>query len=119
MAHIGRPNPVVKLEFVPQNMKLADITEADLLTHTVSLSSLGLPANTCAIIITAGRIAGTGWFHAYPAGGARYIRIGTQIYQDPAVIAVVDNELTYALSVANDDWDIYIFGYWYQVRRRQ
>lgn len=118
MAHVGRPAPVYKNEIVPQSAKIADITEADTNPHTITLDSLGLPANCVALFLNSQRIAGTGYLNIYPASAALPIRLPSSNYQPPVFIPVVDGELKYALTVINDDFDVYIFGFITQRRRR-
>jgi hypothetical protein len=104
--------------FVPYNGKIADIKEADTNKHTLELANAGgtgaIAGETrkiIAVIVKASRIAGTGNLNAYPNEGATLLQIGLQ--SGGAVIVIADNmqRLQYALSVANDDWDLYCFGY--------
>jgi len=93
---------------VPAVGKIADITHADTNEHSMSLPAV-YPANTRAIYIRCARIAGTGEFQVHSVSGDAGI---TQVTgRDVWWIRAADGLFYYALSVANDDWDIYADGY--------
>jgi len=102
----------VKHLFVPYNGKIADITHADTNKHTLDLATaLAEPRKIIGVFFGVERIAGTGFFGFYPNEGvqAKYLATGGT----GALIIIADgtNRLQYALTVANDDFDGYCFGY--------
>ena len=101
--------------YTPMAEKIADLTHADANKHTITLSALGIPDNAVAVLVWGKRITGTGQLYAYPLEGAEPIRIGmagdvggTYYLQ---LVPVANARLEYALTVANDDWDLWCFGY--------
>jgi hypothetical protein len=105
--------------FVAYNGKIADITHADTNQHTLELAN---PAGTGAIAgetrkivmvhVIPARIAGTGSFYVYPNEGAQFVDLGNWFYSRGITIIANDSQrLQYSLSVANDDFDLYCFGY--------
>jgi hypothetical protein len=99
--------------FVPYNGKIADITHADTNKHTLDLATaLSETRKIIVVIVMSGRMAGTGYLNCYPNEGADRILTGSGSGADHSVV-IKDgtNELRYALSVANDDFDLYCFGY--------
>lgn len=107
--------------FVPFNGKIADITEADTNTHLLTLANAGgtgaIAGETRKVIMVIcgfQRIAGTGGFRLYPNEGANTVTfspiIGTSLTLS-VVIADGTQRVQYSQTVANDDWDLYCFGY--------
>lgn len=104
--------------FVPYNGKIADITHADTLTHTLDLAAaLSETRKIIAVVVSAVRIAGTESLYAFPNEGAWCNQITTVTWADVIantvliIIANNTNRLQYRLSLANDDFDLYCFGY--------
>jgi hypothetical protein len=105
--------------FVPYNEKIADITHADTILHTLELANAagtgaiaGETRKIVSVEIGADRIAGNGSFRMYPNEGARILNINTgTAYHHIVIIANATNRLQYSLSVTNDDWDVYCVGY--------
>ena len=98
--------------FVPYNGKIADITHADTSKHTVDLASaLSETRKIVAITLFPTRITGTGGFRVYPNEGTSLFNVPTGYPFSDVVIADGTNRLQYSLSAANDDWDLYCFGY--------
>jgi len=105
--------------FVPYNGKIADITEADTLKHYLTLANsagtgaiAGETRKIIAILIEAKRMAGTDSFLAYPNEGAQYGYYASTISRPPLiVIADGTQRLQYSQNAANDDFDLYCFGY--------
>jgi len=95
--------------------KFADIQENDTATHLVDLSSI-LPPGSKAIIFKAERISGTGNLYAYPVSGATLVTLLSGQYA--CLIPIKNRELKWSFSVANDDWDLTLFGYFVQKRTR-
>ena len=99
--------------FVPDNTKVADITHADVNHHTITLATMGLPVTAVCLILGAMRQGGTGMFYAYPneGGVGFYIgHVGGTSYAKS--VGIINQRLEYNLTVANDDFDLYCFGYW-------
>ena len=99
--------------FVPYNGKIADITHADTNNHTLNLAvALSETRKIIKVQILGVRIAGTGDIKIYPNEGASsYILQTSGYYSDECIIANGTNRMLYSLTVANDDWDLYCFGY--------
>jgi len=99
--------------FVPYNGKIADITHADMNKYTLDLATpLAETREIIALFLSASRMAGTGELWAYPNEGVEYMILSTGRYQrGTCIIAAGTNRLQYSLSVANDDFDLYCFGY--------
>ena len=97
--------------------KIADLQENDTVVHTLDLSSI-LPLGTKGILIQAIRAAGTGSFELYPMSGSTYkIALGmAHLYL--TLVPIKNRELIWMNSVANDDWDLILFGYFVQKRTR-
>ena len=109
--------PVFKNEIIPINAKIGAVTHADVLEHTVTLESLGLPANTKLLFLDFSRTAGTGFISVYPNNGANAVKFSNPKGQDHHWTSVDGGILTYKLSVANDAWYIYCYGYMTQRSR--
>jgi len=98
--------------WVPYNGKIADITHPDIIKHFLDLEvALGETRKIVAVIVSAERIAGTGIFSVYPNEGARGQEITGGHFTKVTVIMDGTQRLQYALSVANDDFDLYCLGY--------
>ena len=104
-------------EFVPYNGKIADITEADTNTHTLTLAngagSGAISTETRMIVsvrLKPSRVSGTGNFLCYPNEGV-YTYTFSTTEEGEVGVAAGSQRLQYALSVVNDDWDLYCFGY--------
>ena len=105
--------------FVPYNGKIADITHADTNLHTLTLANAAgtgaIASETRKIIgllIDPYRISGTGVFHVFPNSGAKDESCSSgQFMYGIIVIANNTQTLTYHLTVANDDFDLYCLGY--------
>ena len=97
------------LKFHSTNLKIADINEADVLKHYLDLSAV-CPANVKCVSIRSGRVAGTGILMFYPNEGTTYVN---GEYGQPVAVAEGTRRLQYAQSVAGDDFDVFMIGYWY------
>jgi len=98
--------------------KIADITHADTDPHTLDLSTI-VPPETLALYIMAERISGSGSLSGLPNNiGSKYVRIGNTNTSSPLIISIKDQTLPYKLTAANDDWDLYLLGYFVQKRTR-
>jgi len=97
--------------------KIADLKENDTIAHTLDLSSI-LPLETKALILHADLIAGAGNFLVFPLSHATYtVNLGgTQDF--PFILPIKNQELKWKNSVADDEWDIYLLGYFVQRRTR-
>ena len=100
-------------KFIPYNGKIADITHADTNQHTLDLAAaLVETRKIIAVLCGADRMAGTGAMLIYPNEGATSSTWMTSRMNPPlTVIKNGTQELQYSLTVANDDWDMYCFGY--------
>lgn len=101
-----------QIHFTPFNDKVADITEADINLHTITLATLGFPLNTRILILGSVRVAGTGVFRVYPNEGGTALQIGGGAVERGKPIGIINERLQYNLTVINDDWDLYCWGYW-------
>lgn len=95
--------------------KIADLQENDTNPHELDLSSF-VPLGTKAVIIVSERSSGTGYFMVYPNSHAT-LKWAIQASQSKTCI-IKDRVLKWENTVANDDWDIYLLGYFVQKRIR-
>lgn len=96
--------------FHAHNGKVADITHADTNKHTVDLSAF-VPENCVAIVVYGRRVVGAGELLMYPDEGTFLVET---FWKSVEVIAIRNQRLEYELSVKNDDFDLYLMGYWVQ-----
>jgi len=101
------------LKIIPYNDKIADITEADTATHTLDLATaLSETRTIIAVIVSAERVTGTGYCLMYPNEGSTPMGYGIdRRFFGYIVIKDGTNRLQYSLTNANDDFDLYCFGY--------
>jgi hypothetical protein len=108
--------------FVPYNGKIADISKTDTNKYYLTLAnSAGTGAITgetrkiIAVLIGANRMAGTGSFYVYPNEGQSIVVVNYPwsgaFYIHYIVVKDGTQRLQYSQSVANDDFDLYCFGY--------
>jgi len=98
--------------------KIADLQENDTAPHMLDLSPF-VPPGTQGVLVKANRISGTGFLSCLPfesATGAFYID-GAQA-GGPVLVAIKDRELHWVNTVANDDWDLFLYAYFVQKRTR-
>lgn len=98
--------------FVPYNGKIADINESDTNKHTLDLEvALSETRKIIGLIFYGVRISGSGLWQDYPNEGVNRSVEGD--YYDTHFVVIKDGSqrLEYAQSVANDDFDLYCFGY--------
>jgi len=98
--------------------KYIGVQENDTVAHILDMSDI-LPPGTIAILIRAVRTSGTGAFNVYPRSHAT-ITVVADSSQTGAIplIPVKNRELKWINTVANDAWDLYMFGYFVQRRIR-
>ena len=99
--------------FIPYNDKIADITHADTLTHTLDLATaLSETRKIISVGVTSLRVTGTGAIRVWPNEGVYGSDLNLS-RQYPTQIIIKDgtNRLKYNLSVADDDFELYCFGY--------
>lgn len=97
--------------FVPYNGKIADITHADTNKHTLDLAiALSERRKIIAVMVTGIKQSGTGVFCVYPNEGSTYLVASWEAMRF-VIMADGTQRLQYNLSVANDDFDLYCFGY--------
>jgi len=95
--------------------KIADLQENDTAEHVLDLSSI-IPVATMGLILVVERISGTGYFHVFPRSHATLkwsLGIG-----NPTLMTIKDQEIKWKNTAANDDWDLYLLGYFVQKRTR-
>jgi len=92
--------------------KILDLQENDITVHIADLSSF-IPPGTKAILIQPKLIAGAGTFRQYPISSATYVTASVTIIN---IAPIKDRELKWSNSLANDDWDIWLYGYFVQKR---
>jgi len=99
-------------KFVPYNAKIADITHADTNKHTLALdTALSETRTIIAIIVSCERIGGAGSLQYYSNEGTTAVK-GADLWSQATIcMAAGTNRLQYALDTANDDFDLYCFGY--------
>jgi len=114
MTTYERSSRSTKNVFVPYNAKIADITHADTNKHTLALdTALSETRTIIAILVSHVRQGGTGDFYIYPNEGTDFT-YSSNLYKGDSqliIIAAGTQRLQYGLSVANDDWDLYCWGY--------
>ena len=107
--------------FTGMNEKIADISHADTNKHELRLDDLGFPSNIVKIILGARRVTGTGKLRVYPISGTQGFGMDematTQL--EGETVAIVNGKLTYSLTVINDDFDVFCFGYTRQLSLMQ
>uniref|UniRef100_A0A6H1ZW71 Uncharacterized protein n=1 Tax=viral metagenome TaxID=1070528 RepID=A0A6H1ZW71_9ZZZZ len=99
--------------FVPYNAKIADINEADTNKHTLNLeTALSETRKIIALIAMTSRVSGSSVFWVYPNEGTTGIDlVATLRYGSTLIIKDATQRLQYSQGFANDDWDLYCFGY--------
>jgi len=103
--------PLVLGSPVPLGTKIADITHADALEHSITAVAMGLPPNAVAVYVVAVRAAGTGRFFFRAASGGPDVFASNDITQGQLWVAASDGNFYYRLETANDDFDIYCMCY--------
>lgn len=107
----GRVIPKM-LKFIPYNGKIADITHADTAKHTLDLeAALTETRKIIALTLSANRSAGAGDLRCYPNEGTIDMPLQYTTRFGTCIIADGTQRLEYALTVANDDFDLYCLGY--------
>ena len=98
--------------------KIADIQENDTTIHTIDISSI-VPLECMAILVRGVRMSGAGVLFGYAVSGPTTITIGgTDANMAPSILTIKDQEIRWRNTTANDDWDVYLFGYFVQKRTR-
>lgn len=98
---------------VPRNTKIAVITHADTAKHFLDLAvALSETRKIISVDINVQRTIGTGNFGMYPNESVTQGAAITYLsYLQHVVIADGTQRLQYSLSVVNDSFDVYCFGY--------
>jgi len=94
--------------------KILDLKEDDTTVHTEDLSLL-VPPETKAVLIQPRLIAGAGHFRVYPLSDSDYVTPNVNTIN---IVPILNRELNWSNSIANDEWDIWLFGYFVQRRTR-
>jgi len=94
--------------------KIADLQENDTVAHFLELSFA--PKECMAILLKVERMAGAGSFQMYPRSHASLV-INAEI-AGSTLITIKEQKLKWKNTVANDDWDISLLGYFVQKRTR-
>jgi len=111
-----RKGQFTSFENVEPPVMIGQVTHPDTNAHVLDISAHVPPGCYC-ILIRGARQAGTGNLTAYPNSTAAYtVDIDNQNQKCMSVIPIVNQELKYKLSVANDQYDIEMWGYWYRGR---
>jgi len=95
--------------------KILDLQENDLVAHTEDLSPF-VPPETLALLIVPDKVSGTGSFQVYHRSDPTKAHSMTS--EVAGYVTIKDQELKWKNSVANDDWDIWLLGYFMQRRTR-
>lgn len=91
--------------------KILDLQENDTTVHVEDLSAF-VPPGTLAILMVPDRVSGTGSFKVYHRS---HPTTSHALTSEVAGLATIkDQELRWKNSVANDDWDIWLLGYFVQ-----
>ena len=95
-------------------VKILDLQENDTTDHTEDLAAF-VPPGCVAVLLQPRLIVGTGVFRFYSVSCTDYITLDSANLN---LCPIKDRELKWKNSVANDDWDIFLFGYFVQKRTR-
>jgi len=103
------------VRFFGHNQKIVTgLTEADTSIHYLDLSSW-VPPNTVCVLIGAVRTSGMGMLLVYPDEGGIGVAIdnaGLNTTGNPCIpVSIKNQRLMYKLSVANDVFNVYLWGY--------
>lgn len=88
------------------SVKILDAVHADTGARTCTIAAYIQP-NTVMILIHAALQSGSGVFRVYPESLTHYFTIGDE---ETALVPVTYPNLKYAVSVNDDDWDVYLYG---------
>jgi len=90
------------------------LTHGDVNKHSVICAQLGIPDNSIAVLIGQIRTAGAGVLAYYPENSVFGILGASAPSSDELdciLVPLYENRLYYRLSVIDDVWDLYVFGY--------
>ena len=96
------------LQFFAANEKIVDVNESATGIHICSIATK-VPPNTVAVLLMASRIGGAGVLRVYPNEGTKYTTLANNECSTP--IAMDNQRLKWAQSVAGNDFDLHMFGY--------
>ena len=113
MIELGVPKALI---LVPYNAKIADITHGDVNFHTFDLTSVGIPSNAVMVILNITRMGGAQAIDPYPYSGTQVMKQAVANRQD-ILLPIVNGEFKYKLQLANDDFDVFCFGYFLQFNK--
>jgi len=92
--------------------KILDLQENDTTVHTADLTGI-IPPGTIAILIQAQLQAGAGSFIVHSSSGSTIHAL-----YELSIVPIINQELKWKNTVANDDWDIYLHAYFIEIRTR-
>lgn len=101
------------ISFVPYNVYMGTVQENDTAIHDFSLAAF-VPLDTVAIIFKQGQVSGSGVLYLYPNEGSYYAQA---VDHTPQVIGIVvgSQNLKWKNSIANDEWEFYLLGYFRRI----
>lgn len=112
MAYVAYTRNSPREQTVSYNGVIGNITHADVNKHTLDLAAaLSETRKIISISISANRTAGTGEFYAFPNEGVTGGNSAFPYIWGKCVISNGTQRLQYNLSVANDVFSLYCFGY--------
>lgn len=98
--------------FVPIKPYILEaITESDIDPKILDLTDI-VPLGTVCVYVRAERTAGTGNFSAHPYNADdTSINVGNQTQKGMGVVPIKYPDFMYHLSVINDVWNLWLYGY--------
>lgn len=98
------------LTFYPYNGKVADLKENDTTKHYADISAY-VPLNCVAVYLRAVSVAGTGNLQVYPNEETAFACLIDESFNIPIAIASASQRFQWSNTVANDEWDVFMGGY--------
>jgi len=103
---------------IVDSINIADLQENDIAAHILDVSSV-VPPGTIALLLLAQRVSGTGAFYAYPKSHATELFYISALQSGgPTLVPITGRELKWRNTIANDDWNLFLYGYFVQKRTR-
>jgi len=95
--------------------KILDLQENDTVAHTEDISAF-VPPGTIAILLKIHRVSGTGDMKLFLRSTA--VEVVAVSVKGLQMVTIKNQEFKWANTAANDDWDIFLAGYFVQKRTR-